>query len=90
MFPLILIMLSVDTVLLAYYAGQCADWQWENLRFLMPMYLVQLVAYAALYYIYMKMRGGKREKLSSKLEQLRKENEELKRLYQEKCARQEQ
>jgi len=47
-------------------------------EYLIPLYVLQVVGYAALYWIYLKMKGGKREKLEDTLQRLREENAALK------------
>jgi len=48
--------------------------------------LLQIIGYAALYRIYLKMKSGKREKLQDVVKKLREENEELKSTIQQKNA----
>ncbi|RKZ27343.1 hypothetical protein DRQ29_03710 [bacterium] len=84
MFIIILLILLVDTIMLGYFACDCGDWQREILVYLIPMYLLQIIGYAALYRIYLKMKSGKREKLQDVVKKLREENEELKSAIQQK------
>lgn len=74
MFIIIILILLVDTVMLGIFAVDCNR---SAAEYLIPMYGLQIIGYAALYRIYLKMRSGKREKLEDKLEQLRRENIEL-------------
>ncbi len=76
MFLIIILILFVDTVMLCAFAIHCNRTAWD---YLIPMYALQVVGYAALYRIYIKTKLGKKEKLRDKLERLRAENVELKR-----------
>ena len=76
MFIIIILILVVDSVMLGIFAVQCNR---SAAEYLIPMYLLQLIGYAALYRIYLKMKGGKREKLEDKLKRLREENIALKK-----------
>ncbi len=78
MFTIIILILLVDTVMLGIFAAQCADYQTEIMVYLVPMYGLLVLGYAALYRIYLKMQGGKREKLADKVQRLRDENIKLK------------
>jgi len=62
--------------MLGIFAVQCNR---SAAEYLIPMYLLQLIGYAALYRIYLKTKGGKREKLEDKLKRLREENIALKK-----------
>ena len=84
MFIIIILILAVDTIMLGAFAAQCADFQKEVLSYLLPMYALQLVGYAALYRIFRKMQSGKREKLSDRLTRLREENASLKEMLDKK------
>ena len=76
MFIIIILILVVDSVMLGIFAVQCNR---SAAEYLIPMYLLQLIGYAALYRIYLKTKGGKREKLEDKLKRLREENIALKK-----------
>ena len=76
MFIIIILILVVDSVMLGIFAVQCNR---SAAEYLIPMYLLQLIGYAALYRIYLKTKGGKREKLEDMLKRLREENIALKK-----------
>ncbi len=75
MFTIIILILVVDTIMLGIHAVNCNR---SAAEYLIPLYCLQLVGYAALYRIYLKMKGGKREKLQDTLERLKEENIKLK------------
>ena len=83
MFIIVLLILFVDTIMLGYFAIECNP---SGTTYLIPMYLLQIIGYAALYRIYLKMKSGKREKLQDVVKKLREENEELKSTIQQKNA----
>ena len=53
MFIIIILILVVDSVMLGIFAVQCNR---SAAEYLIPMYLLQLIGYAALYRIYLKMK----------------------------------
>ncbi len=75
MFAIIILILVIDSIMLGIFAVDCNRGAAE---YLIPLYLLQIVGYAALYRIYLKMKGGKREKLEDKVKRLREENAALK------------
>ncbi len=80
MFYIIMIILFIDTIMLAIFALKCNP----NSFYLIPMYAVPLIAYAALIRIYVKTKSGKREKLQEDLKRLREENIRLKEMLSDK------
>ena len=74
MFIIIILILVIDTVMLGIFACKCNP---AAQVYLIPMYALQIVGYAALYRIYVKMKLGKREKMQDKIARLREENEKL-------------
>jgi len=67
--------------MLGYFAIECNP---TGTNYLVLMYLLQVIGYAALYRIYLKMSSGKREKLQDIVSRLREENEKLKSSIQQK------
>ncbi|GEM_PF-6149290 len=74
MFIIIILILLVDTIMLGIFACKCNP---GAQVYLIPMYALQVVGYAALYRIYLKTKGGKREKMQDTIARLREENEKL-------------
>ncbi len=83
MFVIIILILIVDSVMLGIHAVDCNRGAAE---YLIPLYLLQIVGYAVLYRIYLKMKGGQREKLEDKVKRLRNENIALKQSVEEKIG----
>jgi len=81
MFIIIILILAVDTIMLCIFAVKCNP---ADQNSLIPMYALQVIGYAALYRIYLKMKGGRREKLADTLQKLREENAALKEKLGEK------
>ncbi len=85
MFIIIILILAIDTVMLGIWACRCNP---GAQVYLIPMYALQIVGYAALYRIYLKMKGGRREKMQDQIARLRQENEQLKQKIAEKTGKQ--